>query len=142
MSANLQVIHHQTVEQMVVVLAQSAEIEVFVYWGLLESQLCQASCLLDLVALDAGGSQAVGSEVLANVRRVCGIIESFPITTTRSQSAIGHSARVSKEVHEPWGRIVCRSRRVGGLARSAVETVSHICSWTGGGGSGSGSCSC
>lgn len=57
----------QAIEEVDIVLAQSAEILELVDLGVLQSQLGQASCLLGLVALGAGRSQAVCAQVLANI---------------------------------------------------------------------------
>lgn len=57
----------QTVEEMNIVLAQSAEILELVDIGVFQTQLGQASGLLGLVALGTRGSQAVCAQVLANV---------------------------------------------------------------------------
>lgn len=67
-------VRHQTVEQVHVVLAKSAEIEELVDFGVLQSQLGQASCLLGLVALGTRRSEAVGAQVLADVRRIGSVI--------------------------------------------------------------------
>jgi hypothetical protein len=68
------VVGDQTVEKVDIVFAQSAEILELVDGGVLQTKLGQASCLLGLVALGARRSQAVCAQVLANVRRVGGVI--------------------------------------------------------------------
>jgi len=64
----------QTVEEVHVVLAESAEILELVDGGVLQTQLCQTPGLLGFVALGAGRSEAVGAQVFANVDRVGGVI--------------------------------------------------------------------
>jgi hypothetical protein len=61
------VVGDQTVEEMNIVLAQSAEILELVDIGVFQTQLGQASGLLGLVALGTRRSQAVCAQVLANV---------------------------------------------------------------------------
>lgn len=65
---------HQTVEEVNIILANGAQVEEFVDGGVFETQLSQASCLLDFVALCARRSEAVGAEVFADVGRVGGIV--------------------------------------------------------------------
>lgn len=72
----------QTVEEVHIVLADGAQIEEFVDGSVLETQLCQASCLLDFVALCAGRSQTVGAEVFADVSRVGGIVIGVTVNDT------------------------------------------------------------
>ena len=62
-----EVVGHETVEEVHIVLAQRAEVEEFVDWSVLETELSQASCLLGLVALGARRSEAVRAKVLADV---------------------------------------------------------------------------
>lgn len=69
-----QVVGDQTIEEVHIVLAESAEIQEFVDGGVLQAQLCQTPGLLGFVALGAGRSEAVGAEILADVGRVGGVI--------------------------------------------------------------------
>lgn len=62
-----QVVGDQTVEEVDIVLAQGAEILELVDIGALQTQLSQATCLLSLVALGTGRSQAVCAQVLADI---------------------------------------------------------------------------
>jgi hypothetical protein len=62
-----EVVGHETVEEVHIVLAQSAEVEEFIDRGVLKTELSQASCLLSLVALGARRSEAVSAQVLADV---------------------------------------------------------------------------
>ena len=129
-------IDHHAVEQMVVVLPQSAEIEVFLYWGLLESQLCETylqpltsathvyqslqelpSCLLDFVALNAGMSEAIGSKVFADVGRVRGIVVSFPV---RFHKRVSHYRSSRGSTHT-------RRRRTLGQGNLKARTSGRPC---------------
>ena len=93
MLAYLQVVRDQTVEQVDIVLAESAEVEELVDGGLLKSQLSEAcmsistqitasilrlyvrtASLLSLVRLRTRGGQAVGAEIFADVGRVGRVI--------------------------------------------------------------------
>lgn len=62
-----QVVCHQAVEQMHIVLAQGAKIEELVDGGALQTQLSQTSSLLCFVVLGARRSETVGAQVLANI---------------------------------------------------------------------------
>lgn len=75
-----QVVGDQAIEEMHIVLAQGAEIQKLVDFGVLQTQLCQTPGLLGFVALGAGRSEAVGAEVLADVGRVGGVIVGVTIT--------------------------------------------------------------
>lgn len=69
-----QVVGHHTVEEVDIVLAQSAQVEELVDGGVLQAQLGKAAGLLGLVALGARRGETVGAQVLADVGRVGGII--------------------------------------------------------------------
>lgn len=78
-----QVVGDQTVEEVDVVLAQSAEVLEFVDGGVLQTQLGQTPGLLGFIALGTGRSEAVGAQVLANVGRVGGVIVCVSIGSRR-----------------------------------------------------------
>lgn len=69
----------QAVEQVHIVLAESAEIQELVDGSVLQTQLCQTTCLLCFVTLGARRSEAVGAKVLANVGWVGGVIVGISI---------------------------------------------------------------
>jgi hypothetical protein len=62
-----EVVGHETVEEVHIVLAQSAEVEEFIDGGVLKTKLGQASCLLGFVSLGARRSEAIRAQVLADV---------------------------------------------------------------------------
>lgn len=64
----------QTVKEVDIVLAESAEVLELVDGGALQGELRQATGLLGFVALGARGSEAVGAQVLADIGRVGGVI--------------------------------------------------------------------
>jgi hypothetical protein len=68
------VVGDQTVEEVDIVLAESAEVLELVDGGVLQGELRQAAGLLGFVAFGARRSEAVGAQVLANVGRVGGIV--------------------------------------------------------------------
>lgn len=76
-------IDDQAVEQMHIVLAQSAEIQELVDGRGLQRQLRQAARLLRLIVLDGRWGQAVGAEIFANVGRVRCIAVAFTVCLSR-----------------------------------------------------------
>lgn len=62
-----EVVGHQTVEQVNIVLAQSAEVEELVDGGVLETELGEATSLLCFVVLGARRSETVCAQVLADI---------------------------------------------------------------------------
>lgn len=62
-----EVVGHQTVEQVNIVLAKCAEVEELVDGGVLETELGEAAGLLCFVTLGARRSEAVCAQVLANI---------------------------------------------------------------------------